>query len=173
MGTTEPDLPMLNWETMIDEYGPLVVRISWRILGTAAEVEENVQDVFAEAWQRCQENEVHHWWGFLRRLATIGALRRLRTRRRSVPLDDIALLDSRSSPEDALISRELEARLRTAVAELPEREGAVFSLRYYEGLSLSEIAETLGIKYGAAGTALSRARNKLQAVFAETAIEED
>jgi RNA polymerase sigma-70 factor (ECF subfamily) len=71
-----------------------------------------------------------------------------------------------------VIAGELEARLRVAVAGLPDREGAVFSLRYFEGLELSEIAATLRINYSAAATALSRARAKLEAVFSETAVED-
>ena len=75
-------------------------------------------------------------------------------------------------PEAGVVAGELEARLRAAVAILPEREGAVFSLRYFEGLELPDVAATLGIRYGAAATALSRARAKLEAVFTETAVED-
>jgi RNA polymerase sigma-70 factor (ECF subfamily) len=163
---------MVDWNALIDEYGPMVVRVSWRILGHGADVEDNVQEVFFEAFRFHKRKTVRHWGGLLRRLATIGALAKLRRRRHASSLDVVAQPACESPPEENLIAREMEARLRGAVAALPEREGAVFSLRCFEGLGLPEIAATLGIKYSAAATALSRARAKLEAVFAETAVEE-
>jgi RNA polymerase sigma factor (sigma-70 family) len=105
-------------------------------------------------------------------MATLGALARLRRRRHNVSLDGLEPPAADASPEDQLIHRELAARLRQAIAALPEREGAVFALRCLEGLSLTEIAQSLGITYAAAATALSRARAKLEAVLAETAMED-
>jgi RNA polymerase sigma-70 factor (ECF subfamily) len=163
---------MVDWNALIDEYGPMVVRVSWRILGRGADVEDNVQEVFCEAFQLHRQETVRHWGGLLRRLAALGALAKLRRRRRESPLDALTPPAREGPPEDDLIADELEARLRKAVAALPEREGAVFSLRYFEDLQLPEIAATLGIKYAATATALSRARAKLEAVFAETAVEE-
>ena len=67
-------------------------------------------------------------------------------------------LDSKTpTPEETAIRREEETKLRDAVAGLPEREGAVFALRYFENLELAEIARCLGISYSAAGAALCRA----------------
>ncbi len=163
---------MVDWHALIDEYGPTVVRISWRILGNSTDVEDNVQEVFLDAYRLHGRTSVRHWRGLLRRLATLGALAKRRRRRSDVSLDGLAPLDPGSLPEATAIRRELEAKLRDAVAALPAREGAVFALRYFEGLELPEIAESLGIQYSAAGAALSRARAKLERVFAETVMEE-
>ena len=162
---------IVDWNALIDEYGPMVVRISWRILGHAADVEDNVQEVFFEAYRLQGREVVRHWGGLLRRLATVAALARLRRRRHETSLDLIEPPACEGSPDQRLIGQELEARLRSAVAALPEREGAVFALRYYEELELPEIAASLGINYSAAATALSRARARLEAAFAETAVE--
>lgn len=162
---------MVDWEALLDEYGPMVFRISWRILGHAADVEDNVQEVFLGAYRICQKEEVRHWPALLRRLATLGALGKLRRRRDDIPLGGISPADPGASPEQIAVGREARAQLRSAIADLPEREGAVFSLRYFEGLSLGEIAELLRIKYPAAATALSRARSKLESVFSRTPAE--
>ncbi len=165
---------MVDWNVLIDQYGPMVVGVSWRILGHAADVEDNVQEVFLEAFRFQKRQAVQHWGGLLRRLATIGALARLRRRRRhELPLGAAVAPARENRPEEDLIARELEARLRRTMAALPEREAEVFSLRYFEGLKLPQIAATLGIKYAAAATALSRARAKLEAVFAAAAVEEE
>ncbi len=164
---------MPDWNTLIDEHGPLVVRISWRILGNAADVEDNVQEVFFQAYRLHAKTEVRHWRGLLRRLATLGALAKLRRRRQNVSLDGLDLPGTEGLPEDGLIRKELAAELRRAIAGLPEREGAVFALRYLEGLTLAEVAESLQITYQATATALSRARAKLEGVFSAGVREEE
>jgi RNA polymerase sigma-70 factor, ECF subfamily len=163
---------MIDWEALIDEHGPLVVRISWRILGHASDVEDNVQQVFLDAYRIHAKEPIRHWRGLLRRLATIAALARLRRRRNGVPLDDVTAADQGELPEQSASRRELAEQLRTAVGDLPEREGASFCLRYFEGLETSEVARSLGISYSAAATAISRARAKLQRLFAETMLED-
>jgi RNA polymerase sigma-70 factor (ECF subfamily) len=164
---------MVEWNTLIEEHGPLVLRISWRILGNRADVEDNVQEVFLQALELQRRQEVRHWRGLLRRLATLGALGSLRRRRAHLPLEDVSQpVDRRERPDDSAMRRELQRRLRRALAELPDREGAVFSLRYFEGMTLSEIAQSLEISYAAAGTALSRARGKLEGALGRTTTED-
>jgi RNA polymerase sigma-70 factor, ECF subfamily len=163
---------MIDWKALIDEHGPWVVRISWRILGHASDVEDNVQEVFLEAFRLHAKEPIRHWRGLLRRLATLGALAKLRRRRKEVSLEDAMPLD-RSEPQEDASRHELEERLRAAIAALPDREGAAFSLRYFEGLELPEIAKTLGISYAAAATAISRAKAKLQQRFAEVEVENE
>jgi DNA-directed RNA polymerase specialized sigma24 family protein len=51
---------IVDWNALIDEYGPVVVRISWRILGNGADVEDNVQEVFFEAFRFHNRETVHH-----------------------------------------------------------------------------------------------------------------
>ena len=156
---------MIDWIAWIEEYGPMISRISWHILGNRSDVEDNVQEVFIEAFRLQDRTVVHDWSALLRRIAVLQALARRRRRRLQVCLDDITLMDTKSLPEEEAIERELETRLRDAVARLPEREGAAFALRYFEGLDLPAIASSLGIRYSAAGAALCRARSKLKGVF--------
>ena len=51
------------------------------------------------------------------------------------------------------------ARLKAAVARLPEKQREVFVLREYGQMSYGEIAESLGIKAGTVMSRLSRARS--------------
>ena len=150
----------------------MVAGISWRILSNAADVEDNVQETFAGAYRLQQAEPIRHWRGLLRRLATLGALARRRRRRPDVSLEGVTLMAGGGLPEEVAITRELEERLRDAVAGLPKREGAVFSLRYFEQLSLDEISESLAISYSAAGAALSRARGKLEHTLLDNAVKE-
>lgn len=56
-----------------------------------------------------------------------------------------------------------DSGLWQALATLPRRQRAVLVLRYYEGLSDSEIAERLGISTGTVRSQASRALGKLRA----------
>ena len=158
---------------LVRRYGPMVFAISWRILRNASDVDDNVQEVFLDAFRLQQREEIRHWRGLMRRLATLGAFERLRRRKQDVRLEDAPPPFAReASPDEHAIGKEVTAMLHDAVAELPPREGAVFWLRYIERLTISEIAESLGVKYQAAATALSRARSKLETLYQESFAED-
>ena len=161
-----------DWDRIVREHGPMVYGTAWRILGCAADAEDVVQDVFLQVHQIQQTHPVRYWVALLRRLASCRALDRLRQRRKSVPLDGLPLASSDDAPDAALLERETSERFRQAVAQLPRREGEVFCLRYFEGLSYQQIAETLSISAGAAAAALHKARSKLEAALIEPAKRE-
>ncbi len=163
---------MTDWNRIVREHGPLVFGTAWRILGHAADTEDVVQEVFLEVHRIGQSQPVRHWPALLRRVAACRALDRLRQRRAVVSLDGVALFDPGDDPEEAAIGRELAERLRQAVALLPEREGAVFCLRYFEELSYQQIAETLNVSPGAVATALHKARAKLEVLLTGAATGE-
>ncbi len=166
--TDSPEVAAVtDWERIVREHGPRVFGTAWRILGHAADAEDVVQEVFLQAHQLHRTRPVRFWGAFLRRLAACRALDRLRQRRASVPLEGHDLASPEDNPEAAAVGHELADRLRDAVARLPDREAGVFCLRYYEDRSYEEIAETLGIRVGAVGVALHKARAKLEGQFSQ------
>lgn len=60
--------------------------------------------------------------------------------------------------------------VREAVEGLPERQRLIVILHYFEGLSVTEIADTLGVADGTVKTQLSRGRTALAAVFRKEAV---
>ncbi len=162
---------MNDWDRIVRELGPMVFGTAWRILGHAADTEDVVQEVFLEAHRLQLTQPVRHWPAFLRRLAICRALDRLRQRRFTCSLEDVDLPDGVGGPEEEAIGHELAERLRHAIAQLPEREAAVFCLRYFDDLSNQKIAEALAISAAAVGVALFRARARLEALLTETVKE--
>jgi RNA polymerase sigma-70 factor (ECF subfamily) len=117
--------------------------------------------------------EVRSWEAMLRRLAACRALDRLRQRRRHLTLDGVALPDGPASdPEAVALGREMAARLRDAIALLPNREATVFCLRYFDDLPYERIAEALKITPGAVATALHKARARLGSHLLEAVQEQ-
>lgn len=159
---------MTDWDRIVREYGPLVFTTAWRILGHVADTEDVVQEVFLQVHQLQRTDPVRHWGGLLRRLAACRALDRLRQRKNTVSLNGLSLVGPDVGPEAAAVERELSERLRSALAKLPDREAAVFCLRYFDDLSYQEIADALRIRTGAVASALHKARLKLESFLLET-----
>ena len=66
-----------------------------------------------------------------------------------------------TSPAKAVENKELLAHLRKAITQLPPRQREIFSLRHWEGLSLKEIADTLGRSSGTVKAHLFHAHRNL------------
>ncbi|WP_165227337.1 RNA polymerase sigma factor [Aquisphaera insulae] len=154
-----------DWETIVRRHTPAAFASAWRLLGHASDAEDAVQEALLDAFRLHAAEPVRDWGALIRHLATRRAIDRLRARREGfvVPLDanDIAAPES-SRPESLAIERELADRLRSAVAELPDREASVFSLRYFGEMDNTAIARTLDISTDAVGVALHKARRKLK-----------
>jgi RNA polymerase sigma-70 factor (ECF subfamily) len=159
---------VIDWDRMVREYGPLVFATAWRILGHAADTEDVVQEVFLQVHQLQRTHAVRCWAGLLRRLAACRALDRLRQRKNTVSLNGMALAAPGEGPEATAVERELADRLRQAISQLPDREAAVFCLRYFDDLSYQDIADALHIQTGAVASALHKARLKLETFLLET-----
>ncbi len=77
------------------------------------------------------------------------------------------LPDPAPSAEQRLLRGETLARLRALAARLPDRQRAVFHLRFVEEMPLEEIAACLGLAVGSVKSHLSRAVGTLRRELAE------
>jgi RNA polymerase sigma-70 factor (ECF subfamily) len=69
-------------------------------------------------------------------------------------------------PEDDDDSAALVGAVRAAVAELPESQRAVVAMHKLDGVPLAQVAETLGIREGAARVRAHRGYDRLRAALA-------
>ena len=79
-------------------------------------------------------------------------------------LEALAAFDD--DPETELRRRELSGLVQATLDHLPGRYGDALEWKYIEGLSVSEIADRLGLGYKAAESLLSRARQAFRDGFA-------
>ena len=121
------------------------------ILRDEEEARDVVQEAFLEYLRRRQppgESSLSAW---LIRVVTNRSLDRLR-RRRNLANDEF--LTNAASPQMAPAEhserRDVEARIRQALMELPRRQRSVVFMRLVDHTSFSEIASQLGISVGAA-----------------------
>jgi RNA polymerase sigma-70 factor (ECF subfamily) len=79
------------------------------------------------------------------------------------------LLDQGESPSAGLLREELQARVRAALAALPELDREVLVLRYLEQLSAREVGAVLGVSEAAAKKRALRALQRLRALLQDLA----
>jgi RNA polymerase sigma-70 factor (ECF subfamily) len=72
------------------------------------------------------------------------------------------MLPSRDDPSSAVEEAELASALREAVDRLPEKQRAVFIMRYYDELSYEEIAPVLKTSVGGLKANYFHALRKIQ-----------
>lgn len=156
---------MKNWSAIVNENGPAVLRIAFRILGNHTDAEDVAQDVFCEAWRIHSKRSFPDWPGMLRRMAVLRAIDVLRRKRPANLVNINAVEEVKSDPVDLVIHREQASRLREALGHLSGQQAAVFTLFYFEDLDREEIAKTLQTSVGAVSTSLSKARRELRRQF--------
>jgi RNA polymerase sigma-70 factor (ECF subfamily) len=124
------------------------------------------QEAFARTWRsrdRLDPTRPYFPWLYrtLRRLC-MNHLRDERTRGRRLTLDGALIArEGPGDPAELAAQGELRARCRAAIAELPEREREVLTLREYQGLKYQEIADLLEIPLGTVMSRLYSARRRL------------
>jgi RNA polymerase sigma-70 factor (ECF subfamily) len=146
-----------------------LLAMTTRILGSYAQAEDVVQDVFTRAWVRAPlwRPRGGSFGSWLARVATNLAIDQTR---KIAPLP----LDAAAEPQDEapradirLIEKEDERRLAAALAGLPARQRAAVALTYDQGLSNAEGAAALEISVGAFELLLVRARRALRQAMME------
>ena len=166
---TEPADERSSAAELARTYGRLVFEAAYRVLGQASAAEDVQQDVFlrlVEHWP----TDVVSWPAWLRASAVRLAIDRLRHRRRWRHLFALVGREAHEAapdPELDATQRERAARLRDALAALPQREAQCFALRWIEGLELDAVARVAGITANATSVALHRAARRLERLLAD------
>jgi len=134
-------------------YNERVYRVARAIVRDEQEAEDVMQQAYVDAFQHlAQFNGAARFSTWLTRIVVNESLARLRRRRRYETFDDALPNVERfmwrnvpENPERQAFSSELRGLLEWAVDTLPDGMREVFVLREIEGMSTSEVAESLGV----------------------------
>lgn len=150
---------------LYDRYAALLVTLARRMLGDPVTAEDLVQDVFMEVWRRADaydpaRGSVRTW--IVVRLRS-RALDRLRSApvRREVASDMAGQERAATETEDPALAPDRRAVV-AALQGLPDDQRVVVELAYFQGLSMSEIAESVGVPIGTVKSRTAAALSKLR-----------
>jgi RNA polymerase sigma-70 factor (ECF subfamily) len=167
------DLPMtlaspVTFADGVREHQDEVYGVALRITGNRDAALDVASSTFLKAYRAFarydQTRPLRHW---LLRIATNEAVSYVRKRgrelRRTVDVEHAtALADAKALPDAESVAREDRARIRAAVSQLPELYRVVIVLRYFNELSVDEIAGVTGRPASTVGVQLLRGRALLR-----------
>jgi len=146
--------------TIVSDHEAMVFSLVYHFFHDRSRAEEIAQDVFLQLYRSLDSIEspehLTHW---LRQVTTrrcIDVLRR--SKLRAVPLDSIVDIESNDRVADPLFDR----KLRTLIAELPDMQRVILTLRYQEDLDPSEICRIVEMPVNTVKSHLHRALQSLR-----------
>jgi len=160
---------------LVESYQERAVRVAYSILGNLEDARDEAQEAFVRAYEglgRFRGGSRFYTWFYRilvngckdalrkRRMRGFFGLGTGRTREEADPLDAVA-----SAEPDArriVADRELGATIRLEIGKLPLRQRTAFTLRYLDGRSIEEIAETMELSTGAVKAHLWQAAEKMR-----------
>lgn len=159
-----------NFEDLIITYQEELFAYLWRILFSAEDAEDCLQETFLKAFTaygRFQEPGNPRAW--LYRIASNSAFTRLK--REKVSREKYSELAYETATQTSSVTEQAEQRwllaeVRKAVEALPDRQRSAFVLRKYQALSYSEIASALDCSPESARAHVYQALRKLRQQFA-------
>jgi RNA polymerase sigma-70 factor (ECF subfamily) len=149
---------------LMDRHIDRAFSVARRVLGNRSDAEDVVQDSFLKVWQRAGQ-----WQPGRAQFSTwlyrviVNRCLDLKRKPKATGLDQIEeQSDDRPDALSDMAARERQARIASAVAELPERQRAAIALSYTAGLSNAAAAESLQISVKAFESLLVRAKRELR-----------
>ncbi len=148
----------VDWEALVQENENRLYRAALAILGSPQDAEDAVQDAFVKYLEKAPaELKAPNAW--LMRVLINGCKSRLRLAWRQVgPI-----------PEELPAPTPEEREELAELWQLPPEERCAIHLFYYEGWSTREISAITGVAEGTVRSRLSRARERLRKLLADTA----
>ncbi len=159
---------------IVELFKDKVYQICFRMLGNRHEAEDIAQEAFIRAFINIHSYDIDKKFStWLYRIATNLCIDRLRKKKPDFYLDaEVAGAEGLTlysqvaadviSPDDKVVSLELQETIQNAILKLPAKYRSVIVLKYIEELSLKEISEILDLPVGTVKTRIHRGREALR-----------
>ena len=154
--------------TLYRRYHRRLFAFIYRRLEDQETAEEVLQEVMFEVWKKAGafagRSKPSTWLFGIARYKTLNALRQYA--RPSAPVEEMPeIANGTAGPEARAAARSEREALLKALGRLSPEHREVMELAYYEGLSLVEIAEIVGVPPGTVKSRMFHARKQLKAVL--------
>ena len=161
------------FDILVQKYQHKVVNLISRFVSDQAECYDIAQDSFIKAYRAIGnfrgDSQFYTW---LYRIAANTAKNHLASRARKSPNYTVDVEDAEhfegesglkeyTTPENLLLSEEIEKTVFQAIEDLPDDLKSAITLREIEGLSYEEIAEVMDCPIGTVRSRIFRARDSI------------
>lgn len=153
---------------LVERHSRALFKLAYRMTGNEHDAEDVVQEAFLKAYRNLdrfeERSQVSSW---LYRIASNCAFDALRRRqRRDSPNDSLDVEDAPElaapvpGPDRLALGGDVRRGLEAALERMSARERAAFVLRHFEGRSVKEIEQLLGLDTTAVKQSVCRAVRK-------------
>lgn len=156
---------------LMDKYQQKLYWHIRRLVGNHDDADDVLQSVFIKVWKNLDkfrgEAGIYTW---MYRIASNESFTFLRKekKRSSLSLSDEDMdLGNQIKADKYFNANEIEWKLQVAIQKLPEKQKAVFSLRYYDEMPYSEISKVLETSEGALKASYHHAVKKIKNMLTE------
>ena len=163
------------FRALVERHRTMVYRVALQYSGNHHDADDIAQEVFLKVFRSLgnfrQDAQFTSWLYRIAMNACIDHARRAApalaasagNNEDENPLD--ALPADAPGPDDHAYAGELGVVLRDAIERLPPRQRLIFTMRHFEQLKLSEIAEALGLAEGTVKRQLHAAVHRLRSTL--------
>ena len=147
----------------VDRYKDALYGTAYMITGNQSLAEEQVQEAFLNAWRGIRgfkRGRPFKPW-LMRVLVNAVTTQRRRQLASTVVKEEPGRAAYADGPEGTADAREDRQTIRQALLGLPTEQRQVVVLRYFCGLTLRQVAASMGIKEGMVKSRLQRAHQQL------------
>lgn len=153
--------------TLVERYYSVLRRYGLKFMIDEATVEDCIQELFLQLWQnRLHINDTCSVKHYLLKSLRHHIIQFLRTEKQFIGQDWDCTLPEEENVETLMIREEVTLfqinELKRQLLTLPAREREALYLRYYENLSVTEIAEMMNVNRQSVSNFLQKALLKLR-----------
>ena len=161
------------FERLVTPCEQTVWRVCWHYMGNQQDAQDCMQETMLRAWRAIRDfrgdSAVETWLYRIASTTCLDALRRRKTRQ----AESLEALreggyeppDSARGPEEEALRRDRHARLREALASLPEKLRLPLTLYALEDRPYEEIAGLLRVPVGTVKSRIARGREQLKKIL--------
>lgn len=152
---------------LVDRYKDLVFTLALRMLKNREEAEELAQDTFIKVFKSINkfkgDSKFSTWIYRITYNSCLDVLKKYKQEYKLDPIDEYTerQLVTFENAFDALADKEQRQTIETCLQKLPEEDGFLLTLYYFEEQSIDEIAKIVGLTTNNVKVKLFRSRKKL------------
>lgn len=154
-----------SYRFLVDRYKKMVYSIALKILADACDAEDAAQDSFIKAYEQLHTFEYKSKFStWLYTLTYRLCLNKLKSMKREAAFlaEDWSETEESSLPLGTFTEQQQEIIIKEAIESLPQQEGLLVLLYYYEEKSIREIEQITGLLASNIKIKLFRARKVLE-----------